>query len=434
MKPWLRVALVAALCLASWASIVFIFWPGMMSSDSVDQLGQARSGAYNGWHPPVMAWVWHFADAVVPGPGGMLALQQLVLWLALGVLAVLALARSRAGWLVLGIGWWPPVLSMGVVIWKDVEMALALALAVALLALARDLRRWPFALAALGPLWFATAIRHNAITGTAPLMVVAVMAFVGLCWPRVTRAGTVVLCALVVVGVTWSAGRFTKALVGERTMPPMQANFVHDLTGLSARTGEWLLPPEFTAFSRLGEAELRPLYRPDSSDPLYFEPGRVGMTRDDAIVRALRRAWVKAVVAHPVAWLRLRWGMTARLTGVSKPIAMPVYDAIDPNPFGVSLPPGPARVALFSGLHGMSGWLPFRHFLYLGLAAALGLFLAVARRADALSVGVLLSVWGYFAPLPFVSPAPDFRYLFWCLLGTLLLLAVARRRPGAASA
>ena len=31
--------------------------PGYLSYDSVSQLGDARSGFYNSWHPPVMAWL-----------------------------------------------------------------------------------------------------------------------------------------------------------------------------------------------------------------------------------------------------------------------------------------------------------------------------------------------------------------------------------------
>ena len=41
--------------------------PGHLSYDSVMQLWQGRTGVYNSWHPPVMAWMLGLADSVVRG-------------------------------------------------------------------------------------------------------------------------------------------------------------------------------------------------------------------------------------------------------------------------------------------------------------------------------------------------------------------------------
>src|SRR5471030_2264217 len=41
--------------------------PGHLSYDSIVQLMQGRTGIYNTWHPPVMAWMLGIADALIPG-------------------------------------------------------------------------------------------------------------------------------------------------------------------------------------------------------------------------------------------------------------------------------------------------------------------------------------------------------------------------------
>src|ERR1700690_3343492 len=41
--------------------------PGHLSYDSIEQLLQGRTGVYNTWHPPVMAWL--LGGGARPGPG-----------------------------------------------------------------------------------------------------------------------------------------------------------------------------------------------------------------------------------------------------------------------------------------------------------------------------------------------------------------------------
>src|SRR5438270_9612044 len=51
---------------------VYCYYPGNMSSDSLDQYTQGRTGMFNDWHPPVMSYLWSLMDKVIPGPAGML--------------------------------------------------------------------------------------------------------------------------------------------------------------------------------------------------------------------------------------------------------------------------------------------------------------------------------------------------------------------------
>ena len=57
--------------------------PGHLSYDSILQLWQGRSGVYNTWHPPVMAWLLGLGDALVPGASLFVVLDTLLLYGAL---------------------------------------------------------------------------------------------------------------------------------------------------------------------------------------------------------------------------------------------------------------------------------------------------------------------------------------------------------------
>ena len=66
-KPRRRAAadsLPAGLTLAVIALVLWrLFFPGLMSADSIAQYGQALTGHYNDWHPPLLAIVIHRSSA-----------------------------------------------------------------------------------------------------------------------------------------------------------------------------------------------------------------------------------------------------------------------------------------------------------------------------------------------------------------------------------
>src|ERR1700742_2291396 len=84
----------AAILAAAFVLSVAVNWPGHLSFDPILQLLQGRTGVYNTWHPPVMAWLLGLFDAIRPGAGLFVAFDAL---LAFGALAVLATVR-RARW------------------------------------------------------------------------------------------------------------------------------------------------------------------------------------------------------------------------------------------------------------------------------------------------------------------------------------------------
>src|SRR3954469_2971964 len=110
----------SAILLAGFAAMLALTAPGQLTYDSVQQLASGRSGAYNSWHPPVMAWLLGVFDAVVPGTLLFLLFQTLLLlgaWLAL-----LPLKQRSAGTVLvaLAIVLTPQFVMFQGQIWKDI--------------------------------------------------------------------------------------------------------------------------------------------------------------------------------------------------------------------------------------------------------------------------------------------------------------------------
>jgi hypothetical protein len=74
-------------------------WPGHFPPDALSQLAQGRAGVFNGWHPPVMAWLLGLADRIIPGAPLFIVLQAGLLFASLTAFALL----KRPGWSAVGL-------------------------------------------------------------------------------------------------------------------------------------------------------------------------------------------------------------------------------------------------------------------------------------------------------------------------------------------
>jgi hypothetical protein len=83
--------LTAAVALGLWR----VFFPGLMSADSIAQYGQALTGQYNDWHPPLMAIVLHQCFRIGRGIGLVTFVQCVAGLLGVRALAAAWLDRGR---------------------------------------------------------------------------------------------------------------------------------------------------------------------------------------------------------------------------------------------------------------------------------------------------------------------------------------------------
>jgi hypothetical protein len=418
---------------AGAAFTVLAFYPGYMSPDSVAQLGQARSGQFDAWHPPLMAWAWGLLDRWVPGPVGMLLLQNALFWSGLALAAATTLPGPRGAVAVMGVGLLPPVIALLGTIWKDVQMGAALTLATGLLIQSGRRGGTLPRMAAVAALGYAAAVRHNAWLAILPLaawLAWQVARERGLFAPR---AWAVAGGALLTLALQATVGLATRAVLDGGPTYPLQDCFVHDLVAISLASGRDELPAwEYHGTGTAPiEVQVR-RYVPETVDTLVYAPRGYRHFTDGVRASDLRLHWLDAVRRHPGTWLRHRWGIFSRLLGVEDSHLI-FWGGVDPNPLGVVLRPSALNHSVMAVLRALERTFLFRVWLWWA-AGVVALGWAVRTgRATAGTWALVASGALYLIPFFVAAPSDDFRYAWWTVLTTLLALFSLRRRaaPGA---
>jgi hypothetical protein len=414
LPPGLLPVLIATLAVIQ----LLIFWPGVVTPDSLSQYGQALSGHYEDWHPPIMAFLWRQLGWLAPGQAPFLVMDALLYW---GGTLLLADGLRRDGrpctaLAVVAIAAMPiPFGQLGAIV-KDSLLA-ACCLAATGLA-ARGNR--PARLIAAGLLVIAAATRINALFAVAPLLI----------WlapprwsaSRIRHAG-LLLVATALLGMTgWLINRV--ALAPLRTHP-MASLVGFDLAGIIDHGGSAVIPPQSQEASRTitarcyTPAQFNPKYRDDCDD-----------VQGDLFAAAdgrLTGYWLTAVWHHPWPWLRhrlahlnLNWRfLVARVPDDA------IYIMKTPaNDLGLSYSASPVATAVYRAASLLAASPLGRPATWLAVAAAL-LILSPSFRFRRMVAALALSALLYGAAYGVVSVAPDLRYNLWTMLAAALALAIA---------
>jgi hypothetical protein len=413
----------------SFGIALALFWPGIVEYDSVLQYGQALSGRYDDWHPPVMARLWSvLIVSGAPGGGPMLILQlgEYVAGLALIAAALLRAGRPRAALAVAAIGWWPPFVGWQGVVLKDAQGVAAMVAAVGVIVRYRLAGRavpWPARAVVAMLLLYALLVRANAVFAVAPLL--AGLAVAVRPMRRLAIAGAIVAATLTLSPPVNHRLLGATASGVEKTQP------LYDLAGIAVRAGGG-----GTGFS---DAEVRALVVHRCVTPFFWDrlsdaPGcdaaTAPMSRRPA--NALYRQLAMAAVAHPFAFAahRLahlnstdRWWVPFRWPGAAPP------GGSEPNGLGLAQPARRATV-----WEGMAGWLvetpagwPVVWIVVAGVAFAAGW--RTVGPAAVIARALLASALALEASFGVVSIASDLRYHLWPMIATALALVLLGQAP-----
>ena len=440
-----RVATPRAILVVGWSLFLVYAFPGYMSYDSVWQLEQARHiEPLNEWHPPLMALLWRFTDAIVTGPFPMLVIQSTAFLLGVRAVVGQVMSERAAAIVAVAVLLAPPnLVAMGVV-WKDCQMAGFLFASIG--ALLSPRRGWR--IAGYGLLVLATGVRYNAAAAT--LMVMLGM----FTWHRTSsgRPGLAALPALpgwkravlataAWLGVVIAAIAINAPLVEKHTYPWHTGSAPVDIVGTLHFTADLendeLLrqTPGVPWIHTDGvQARARRAYAPDNSflDVTQGSGGILEPPTTDAQRAAVLAAWKALVFEHPVAFAR------HRLAVFGKQIELPIGHT---GGFVTQFTGGPwEEVIHHRAMHSVvqRAWIrslgAFGDLFggsvrfYLALALAL---LPMCRR-QRLAFVLLLSGIAHELGLLLVAPAIDHRYSHWMVVATIvgaIILFAARRKP-----
>lgn len=144
-------------------SVYYIFCPGFISYDTLEQYKQAAGiiPIYTA-HPVIMSYFWMFLIKLTSKPELLFLSFQLLYWMSVAMLAnVLTGKISRRFLIMFFVGFWPPLFLISLNVWKDVVMMCALSISgIAIYVYSEAPKRSWFALC-LFSLLMATAVRVN---------------------------------------------------------------------------------------------------------------------------------------------------------------------------------------------------------------------------------------------------------------------------------
>lgn len=411
-------ALIQLCLLGALAQLLAFHW-GVITPDSVVQYGQAVTGVYDDWHPPITAWIWRQLLRFGEGGAPFLIMDVALYWSALGLVAQGLLRRHGRlpAFTVLGLGLLPIAFGQVGAILKDPFMACLLLLAAALLVR----REWGgsgwLRLPALLLILLAGATRFNALFAALPLMLLAT--------PRgwTGRPVTYVVSATVAVGLLVGANwALNEALLRPSHSHPINSLVNFDLAGIVAHGGR-------NGWPGLADGEARALVARCYTPQLYGMADEQLCARTEeaiAVHVAMRHesaiaVWLRAIAGSSAAWVlhrlgHLNWNWRFLVPVVPNDA---VYMMSAQNDLGLRFVPNPLTKVV-GGAARIMAWTPLgRPATWLALAIGLLIIapkLPSRRILFALGASALLYGLAYAA----VSVAPDLRYNLWTLFAVMI--------------
>jgi hypothetical protein len=375
----------AAILIAGFGAMLAMNAPGQMSTDSVAQLADGRSGLYNSWHPPVMAFLLGLFDAVVPGTLLFLIFQGLLLLAGLLALLGLSLRGWASAWVAAAIVLTPQWLLYQGEIWKDVLFSNAAIAGFAALAVFASRGRMAWLVLSGLLLTLAAATRQNG--GVLLPAAAAALAWIA---RRAGKSGWAYGLGFLVVTLGLGAG-VSLALTyrgdgGDGASAEIRMGQSYDLAGAVSRDPTLPLPSLTVADPRL-EMLLRQrgaaLYTPLRNDPFAADPA-ISQALSDAPDGAVADAWRTLVLGHPLLYARTR---------------LATFDAVLRTPDSIAC-----------------------HFWYSGINGSPKLL-----RQLGLTARIRLQDWALADYARIFRATPVYSHLAWGALALILLVLLLRR-------
>lgn len=411
----------------------YVFYPGYLTADSLQQLAQAYYFSFNDMHPPIMAFVWHYLLYLLPGSLTlpMMFLQLLWFWGALA-LWVYMLGQKKWSYVILIpiVGFFPNIIAYSGIIWKDIQMGDSLLLAFTLLAflqLKNYQGYFKYLLQALMVLlvFYAFSVRHEAVLACLPFFYVwacYLFAWARRRWKFLFTLYMALLFAVLSHIFSWLVNA-VPAYAGQATM-------LYDLAGLSIAENKMLIPLDVCAHPKTCFSEVKTAYDPGSVWPVvdsFTHQGVLIWTFQPQQYQEIKKAWFKTVLHHPWLYLKERMRFFARDW---------IYSYILDYNF-VSVSQGTLSVVLHAKV--THEWMFFYRTFAIFFVMAIwfvvncGTLLFLSRQnyknsTDAflclLSQSMLWSGLLIFLSHFFLAASSEFRYFYWTMLSTLLSCVV----------
>lgn len=431
---------IVALC--GFLFVIAVFYPGFLSSDSIEQYEQAKAGTLSDAHPIIMSLLWRGLIYIHDGPFLMLVLQSAMLWTGLYLLTRVYMTRwhGLSPLLFLVVGITPNMLIYAGVIWKDVQMTHAYLAATALSLWVLNTSR-PTRIAARGVAFLAgllflygTLVRHNAIAAAIPLLPLFACAL-SRCWDGVYSfvSRRTLYISMVLFILLLGTQLLLNVIVNPQKDHFVQYIQLYDLAGISMRIDkplfpEWIINDKV----RFNMDSVKHFYNPYSGNYLFYNHygpdycAPLTMTRDPEQLAELNSVWIKSILGYWPQWIDHKLDCFLALLRFSdwswnSVAGVLVIQEKPKNGRSLLSKATISYLILFSGTYLFRPWI----WLYIIITGLIVAMMGIkrfnqAREQFAICIILFSSAILYIAGYALVSSADDFRYVYWSTFATII--------------
>lgn len=285
---------------------VYVYYPGIITSDSVEQLTEAKTQLFLNVHAPGMAFLWYWLNYLYFGPVSLLVFNNLIFWLALCLFSFYLLPTSNfyRVLFVFLVGIFPPIFTQLGILLVDIPCCALLFLACTLLLFMEKVTRiWTrFFLISLTVLFlfYAVTLRHNAIIAIVPICFWVVKLFMPIKM-RALKTKTLFFGVLLISLFFTANQLFTHSLVQERERYPSQMFKIQDLFGISIAKKSVMLPHYLIKKNNPTVNDLAKMYTPTW---IYNGDGYLDFHKKN--IQELDKFWMKTILQNPWAYMKNR--------------------------------------------------------------------------------------------------------------------------------
>ena len=298
-----------------------IFYPGIFSSDSLDQTNQAITSNYNSWHPAIMAILMHYLYKPF-GVGGLFILHQFLYWLAWALFFDIVLQKRKKLYLL--TGFFTPFFLLSLTVWKDTGMMISLFLGLVLLYYVFKCRKYSV-LIPIVILWaYAFNVRTNAFIIVGTLIFVLVSAF---CFSRKSNpilsffAGitSVVLFSGLFLSVNFAMNKYYEV----RQVSALPSLVLYDAAGTYSKANlDNTLPPTWAEKNTLNSNK-NWIHEYNEKTCSLCWSSEISCSGTPDLNKIYLNYWIETILKEPVAYMKHRLSFTSNLYGINFPTYFP---------------------------------------------------------------------------------------------------------------
>lgn len=281
-------------------------YPGGMSPDTYNQFDESLSLTFSSHHPPITAMLWSLLNKIYQGPQLMLLLNLSMLW---GGMLILYKSdnSNKYRWLYFIIPFTPSILAQSGMVWKDLSFAYSFLLAFAICTYYIYKNERPSNLVLLALIlisFYGISVKFQAkFPAVALMMFISCLLFKS--W--VKRVISCIIFSTILIG-------FNSFIISNLTIDTHseQHRQFFDIADIAIDLNDDSILPEYIRKNPIYDFEKIKSYK---SDPyriiklIYAKDKVFDSTQDPAELKILNDAFYKAILEHPILYLKNRYDL-----------------------------------------------------------------------------------------------------------------------------